>query len=62
MSEFLQMGGYAAYVWSAYGITLIVLIINIWAAFRSHTEMLVRVQNENRSERSGRQPTVKQII
>lgn len=28
MSEFLNMGGYAFYVWSAYGISLIVLVIN----------------------------------
>lgn len=27
--EFLAMGGYAAYVWSAYGLTLAVLILNI---------------------------------
>ena len=25
MSEFLNMGGYAAFVWSAYGVTLLVL-------------------------------------
>ena len=29
MSDFLHMGGYAFYVWSAYGITLMVLIGNI---------------------------------
>ena len=28
MNEFLQMGGYALYVWSSYGISLIVLVIN----------------------------------
>jgi heme exporter protein D len=28
MYEFLNMGGYAFYVWSAYGISLVVLIIN----------------------------------
>jgi heme exporter protein D len=26
MSEFLQMGGYALYVWGAYGVTLVVLV------------------------------------
>ena len=34
MMEFLRMGGYGAYVWSAYGITLMVLIINIWWTYR----------------------------
>ena len=28
MYEFLEMGGYAFYVWSAYGISSIVLIYN----------------------------------
>jgi heme exporter protein D len=32
MSEFLNMGGYAAYVWPSYGLTLAVIILNIvWA-------------------------------
>jgi heme exporter protein D len=32
VSEFLNMGGYAAYVWPSYGLTLIVIILNIvWA-------------------------------
>lgn len=29
MTEFLHMGGYAGYVWSAYGITAAVLIITL---------------------------------
>ena len=31
--SFLEMGGYAVYVWSAYGITLLVLILNILTVF-----------------------------
>lgn len=29
MSDFLLMGGYAAYVWSAYGMLIIVLSVNL---------------------------------
>lgn len=29
MTEFLHMGGYAVYVWSAYAISLAVLIISV---------------------------------
>lgn len=29
MQEFFAMGGYAFYVWTSYGITLIVLLANI---------------------------------
>jgi heme exporter protein D len=32
MSEFLAMGGYAAFVWPAYAVTLAVVVLNIvWA-------------------------------
>lgn len=34
LSEFLQMGGYAFYLWACYGLTAIVLVGNvIWARF-----------------------------
>ncbi len=28
MSDFLNMGGYGSYVWSAYGLWLVVMLIN----------------------------------
>jgi heme exporter protein CcmD len=32
VSEFLNMGGYAAYVWPSYGLTLGIIALNIvWA-------------------------------
>ncbi len=31
MSEFLAMGGYAFYVWGAYGICAVVLVIEVFA-------------------------------
>jgi len=34
MTEFLHMGGYATYVWSAYGVTFVVLVYNVVAAVR----------------------------
>ena len=36
MSEFFQMGGYGAYVWSAYGLSLVVLVLNVVAARKRH--------------------------
>ena len=35
-AEYLAMGGYAAYVWPAFGLTLIVLIHNVRSARRHH--------------------------
>ncbi len=34
MSAFLYMGGYAAYVWPAYAVTLTVMALNIVWAWR----------------------------
>jgi heme exporter protein D len=32
VNEFLNMGGYAAYVWPSYGLTLVIIVLNIvWA-------------------------------
>ncbi|MEO0974005.1 MAG: heme exporter protein CcmD, partial [Pseudomonadota bacterium] len=36
MLEFLAMGGYAGYVWSAVGITAVVMAANVVAARVSH--------------------------
>lgn len=40
MTEFLAMGGYAGYVWSAFAITAFVMIANLVAARRRHASML----------------------
>ena len=35
MSQFFSMGGYAQFVWPAYGISLLLLVINfIWPVWR----------------------------
>lgn len=38
--HWLQMGGYAGYVWSAYGIGLAILAFNVWQAKRSHRQVV----------------------
>ena len=38
LNTFFKMGGYAQYVWPAYGLTALVLLWNWWAARRSETE------------------------
>ncbi len=44
MSEFFSMGGDAAYVWPAYGITLAVLVMNAWWARRKRLDALERAR------------------
>ena len=34
MRQFLEMGGYARFVWPAYGLGFVVLAWNIWSALR----------------------------
>ena len=34
MSEFFDMGGYAAYLWPSYGVTLAAVVLNIFWARR----------------------------
>ena len=58
MSEFLDMGGYAPYVWTAYGITLVVIVLNAWSATRRHARSLAKVRRMGRSELIERRPTV----
>ena len=52
MSEFFAMGGYAPYVWSTFGITLVVLVINVIAAKRRLRQ--VREQLKLRAARDAR--------
>ncbi len=40
MSEFLDMDGYGAYVWSSFAITAVVMAINIIAARREQSAVL----------------------
>ena len=38
LSDFFYMGGYAAFLWPAYGLVLSVLVYNVWSARRAHQE------------------------
>jgi heme exporter protein D len=47
LQKFLQMGGYAAFVWPAYGLTALVLIWNWWAARRSEADAQAAARRRN---------------
>jgi heme exporter protein D len=40
MSEFFQMGGYAFYVWTSYGLTFVVLVANLIIPFNQERTIL----------------------
>lgn len=44
MREFLAMGGYAVWVWSAFGLTAVVLALNVVAAGRRYQQTLLRLR------------------
>lgn len=51
LEEFLHMGGYAGYVWSSYGITLVVLLANIISPIRERRRLLTQLARRMRRER-----------
>jgi len=54
MQEFFNMGGYAFYVWSSYGLTLLVLAANIIAPFSCdrRTRKMLRQRLRRRQAKS----------
>ena len=54
MSEFLAMGGYGAYVWTAYGVTAVaLLLLFVWSWFgaRARDAELEQLRKLSRAER-----------
>ncbi len=47
MQEFFAMGGYALYVWPAYGLTLIVLLANIIIPVVQRKQFFVNALKKN---------------
>ena len=50
-SEFIDMGGYAFYVWSSYGITLIILVANVIGPLRLRRRLLADIARAARRAR-----------
>jgi heme exporter protein D len=44
--EFLQMGGYAGYVWSAFGLTAVVLVYNVIRPIQWHRRQLREIEGQ----------------
>ena len=40
LNEFFHMGGYAFYVWTSYGLALIVLLLNVLGPLRQRKKLL----------------------
>lgn len=40
LKDALEMGEYGVYVWSCYGLTLAILVLNVWLARRDLAEQI----------------------
>jgi heme exporter protein D len=49
LSEFFHMGGYAVFVWSSYGIALVVLVLNWLLPYQQHKQNAKRLSRQFRS-------------
>ena len=52
LEAFLHMGGYAAYVWSSYGLAAVVLILNIVLPLRAERAALRHIAQRQASGES----------
>jgi heme exporter protein D len=51
MAEFFHMGGYAFYVWTSYGLALIVLLANLLSPYWQRRKLLADLARRARRER-----------
>jgi heme exporter protein D len=54
LQNFFAMGGYAEYVWPAYGLTALVLVWNWWAARQSEAEAQIAARRRTEIARENR--------
>ena len=51
MTEFFYMGGYAFYIWTSYGLALIVLVANLIIPFNRERTILRTLDRKSRRKR-----------
>jgi heme exporter protein D len=51
LSEFFNMGGYAVFVWSSYGLALVVLVLNWWLPDQQHKQNLRKLKRQFRQSK-----------
>lgn len=51
LNDFFHMGGYAFYVWTSYGLALIVLLLNVIGPLRQRKKLLNDIARATRRAR-----------
>ena len=54
MTDFLHMGGYALYVWSSYGLALVVMVATVYAPIMKKKQILSDISRKLRRERNSK--------
>jgi heme exporter protein CcmD len=49
MSSFMQMGGYAAFVWPAYAISIAGLVLMVWTTWRAYARAKAKLVPDKKS-------------
>lgn len=52
LKQFFYMGGYAFYVWTSFGITFILLFLNVILPWQRHRTILAQLKRKTRRENS----------
>lgn len=52
LSEFFHMGGYAVFVWSSYGLVLVVLFINWLLPYQQHKQNLKKLARQYKARQT----------
>lgn len=57
LADFIAMGTHGAYVWSAYGLTLFVVVVNLVIILRQRSKNLTLIQQKLRRQQLQEQET-----
>lgn len=52
MSEFFHMGGYASYVWSSYGLALVILLPMLLLPIRDKKRLINQIKSKQKREQA----------
>ncbi len=55
MAEFFHMGGYAAFVWSSYALTFVVLLLSLWLPWSQKKNIIRSIRGRYKREMAEKQ-------
>ena len=62
LNEFFAMGGHAVYVWAAWGVTALLMLVIVWHARQERRQLLHAVKRRVRRENAQHQSSYAQSL